>query len=76
MASLNGAAALACAIAQRDTFVTGASFDDVQATGGSHATADSALAGFPTTGRTYAVLTTDNAEPALLLQIDLTDENA
>jgi hypothetical protein len=57
----NGAAALAGAITQNPAFVTSASFDAVPTTGTPHATADSALAGFPTNGASYAVLTTGSA---------------
>lgn len=56
-----GAAALASAMAQNAGLVTGASFDAVPTSGTPNATADSPLAGFPTNGPTYAILTTGSA---------------
>lgn len=53
--------ALAAAAAAAGTNVTGASFVALPPTGTPHAVSDTALAGFPTEGSTYAILTTGNA---------------
>ena len=59
-----GASQLATAMATTGFTPGAASFDAVPPAGTPHAVSDTALAGFPTTGSTYSILTTGDANIA------------
>lgn len=61
IATTNNPSTLAASVAGPGANVTGASFTEVPAAGSPHAVSTSPLAGLPTNGGTFAVLTTGNA---------------
>lgn len=62
VAPTGDASSIANAIARDGSFVTGASFDTIPPFGQPNAVSDSALAGFPTNGSDYGILTTGSAD--------------